>query len=1445
MRQIFHKYITIFLIFCAFYFGIVPLLISKMLPGICENISKSSEYTVKIENPKFIISIIPTAQLKSDSLYIKIKNDNTDVLISQPNIKIRILPLLSGKLHINKIYADDINLNIFLKKNFELDRDFVEQLSTLPLKVDCIKINKYKLSTYSDINTKPVLLSGENFIYKKNGRYFKINIESDLNIEDKISKIKTYIYLPKNTNAKNTDINIDISNFNLSPLNDFFKQYLPKDMLLIKGIVDIHVNKTKLDAVFSNFGILMSDSAKSIIFPNILDINSKFEITETKIIFDELKMNSKNIHLLGNGTITDFLDLKLGRINMNFQLDKSKVEDIIDMLPPLITEDFNVYKLKFYKFYGNAMANFSVKGDFFEPSITGDAYIDNGVLIKPIPNTPGAIVKLKFAGKYLYYDVYVPATNGQKVWVKGGVEIYNVKYADMRVWSTKNVDLELAESKVVPIHEILNFVIGPVPIMDIKGTGNIDITVKGNRKSPHVWGTLNFYDVKTFFNEIPNMVLTKAKATLDFDDENAVFKTQEGLVNNIPIDIQGTCNLAGRFDFNVKSQNQDIDYLYNAIKTSTMLEELKRMIPNIDKCLGKINLQLKVYGNIKDINDLKYNKNFFTSGVIELLGNTFGINNYEIKNTKGTINYNNTSANIKATSTIGNSIMDANISVKNDIADVNIQIPRLNIKDILSKPNKFQQEVCDIICQISAKYKGKIEPIELNKLNLSAKITEVGKNNKLQLSPAQIIIKNNKLNISGLRGHLTDTKSSFDIDLSVNSLSDFPKSNVDGSINLVSFELPSLNMVRQYNLIPPKYDIIKFDRGKINTKIKIHNNKINSYMDLGGVWLTYIPMELPIKIVNGSLIVRNNSLKLNKINLSADNMPILLDGTINDIFNKQNFEMYINSKINQEFVDKYFNKNKIYPVKLKGELGITSKIKGIKDNFDFYSQLYLPKEASIYHLGATVGDIENALSWNINAKITNNILKLKEFSYDKLISSQNGKETRLNMLKSNGTITLLPGDVMFDSLHVKTSHPTDARIFNIIFRKPNIKQGQFTSDLHFNGKLSNPKINGTFHIFETNIPFLDTTMKNITMLFKDRTIDISSFGEVLGNDVKISAVLKNKLTKPYYVESANLYTKVLDLNHIINLLKLSQVDNYQALENFEGTDISAIVIKNLRMSANNIYLRNISAENFEANASWSDKKILKVDNFKFNIANGTLRGNFVNNLPKNKIDIDLKAKDINANDLAYAVFDLNNQIYGDLTGNLKLACIGINYENCMKTLDGDVSFNVKDGKMPKLGSLEYLLRAGNLLKGGLTSLSINSVIDIITPLKTGDFSDIYGTINIKNGIANDISISSVGKSLNLFMSGTYNFSTAIAEMEVLGMLSKKISTMFGPLGNVSLNTMLNKIPGIDLTSDSYLLEKINKIPGIEFSSKAYRKFLARIKGDINGDNYVTTFEWIN
>ena len=85
------------------------------------------------------------------------------------------------------------------------------------------------------------------------------------------------------------------------------------------------------------------------------------------------------------------------------------------------------------------------------------------------------------------------------------------------------------------------------------------------------------------------------------------------------------------------------------------------------------------------------------------------------------------------------------------------------------------------------------------------------------------------------------------------------------------------------------------------------------------------------------------------------------------------------------------------------------------------------------------------------------------------------------------------------------------------------------------------------------------------------------------------------------------------------------------------------------------------------------------------------------------------------------------------------------------------------------------------------------------------------------------------------------------EIYVFGRLSKSANTILGVIGNASLNSLFALIPGINLNEpqNAFLLKEINKIPGIELSSQKYRLFRAVIDGDISGEEYVKSFEWVN
>ena len=1433
-----------------FWLCILPSIITNTVKVLCKNLSYNSPYNITVVNPHTQLSVLPILTFSADSINISATNDSADLELQNFKIKLRLLPLLSGKLHINSLKTSSFELTANLTKNLELDKDFFEKIEKTNIQCNSLEIEKHKINFYPKEFNYPISFSGNELTYQRKNRYIKLVTDSTLNFGKNNSAIKLNLFLPKNNDINKTIFDVNVQTLDIAPLRTYLKHYLPSDLQEIKGKVDISANKDELVTELTDCAFVMKDPAKSMILPNRLSIKSKFQIKRKSIDFENLSIESKNLHANISGKVIDYFGKTMPTLSLKVRVDKSRVEDFISILPPLKFEEINLYKLKKYKFYGDSLANFTVKGRLPEPEITGDIYVNNGILTKPIPNTVnGATIKLNMTGKNVNYDVFVPAGGSEKVWVKGTQEFYNVKYADMTVKSTSSVDLKVAQNVVMPLHEILNFIIGPVPIMDIYGKGNIDIKVKGNRKNPHVWGVFNVKNGDVRFNEMPNLWLKNADAVLKFNDQNAVFSSQNGLVNGKPFSINGNCNLFGKFDFDVVSTNQSSRELYNAIKTASLIPEINKLLPKLDYISGLTDLNLKIYGVVEDIANLKFNENAFIKGNIKLSDNNFVFQNVKVEQTNGNISFDTNSVDTDIIAQTAGQPLSLKGKIKNNIADIILNVPKLNPNFILPDENLRTYLILPYV-SINGKYKGTVDNIEYDNLNIEAKILDSNSNSNIQFYPAGLItLSKNKIHVKNVRGFVEDKKNSFDINLYINNaFSKQPETN--GVLNFKTNDLSSINVLLASRILPQNIKNYtkdyEFQSGNLNLNAKIINNKPICEVNLSGISFVYLPLDLPIEIINGSLSVKNNIMKFNKVNILADKMPILADGEIKDIFDKKIFNLYLNSKPRQDFIDKYINKNQIYPIKIKGDIVYWVRLKGTPSNYDLKAKMNMSKDSSLYHFGATIGDVENAIEVSLDSEVKSSIShKIKEFSYDKIIDSQNGKQTKLNLLKANGGVKILKDDLEFDNLHIKTTNPTDARIFNIIFRKPNLKQGQFTSDLRFNGKLSNPRVLGNFHIFEANLPFLDTAMKNIELVFKDKTIEIKSKGEIIGNEITFYGVLQNKLTLPYKIEKAFLYTKDLDLNQIVNKLKVAQMENASTVESYEGFNLKSITAQDFRLKADNIRLRNIHATDFDAITSLSDKGMFDVNKFRFNIASGTLEGRYTYNFANSETGLKLNANRINANDITLALFDLDNQIYGDLTGTVNLTCRGESYNRCMETLNGKTEFNVANGKMPKLGSLEYLLKAGNLVKGGLTGISINSVIDLITPLKTGEFSNIYGLIKIKEGVADNIEITTKGKDLSLFIGGTYNFSTSNADMEVFGLLSRKISTMFGPIGNISINTLFNVIPGIDLTNNSPVLERINRIPGIELSDKSYRKFVAEIIGNINGDDYVKSFKWIN
>jgi len=1448
------------ILFLGIYFVGIPEYVNSN-PELLEKFAEGTTgFKVKFDNLKIKnrFSIVVNADR------VSIVNDNgSDALnVQNMQLSIRILPLLFRHLSLKYFNSDEINLYFVLDEDSKFRLGQYILATELPLKLTKLKadIKDYNIYLDDKKQSKQMIYDG-NFFKVDNfecGKQLKLSTAGKLIAGSKESEFDTDvdIKLPFNNKFK---IAGTLRNLDLSEFSEYIKIISNNKINSSTGLINVslkdnlvnnEINTINAEIIANDFGLYGKDLKTSMYSKEKVVISGDFYPVKNGFGINTMKIASDGILGFVSGNITK-LDSKIPDIDLKVNINPTKAEKVLQLLPPEphLSPDINLLVLKQAGFWGDVSGNLEIKGKSDYPDVYGSVLVKNAYMVKEIPNSKKGTIKLDFQGDEMFLEVNVPTSPKEVVWVNGFIKLDKDRAADLHITSTKNVDLKTAQIVLNPLHDVFEFELGPVPIMDIRGKGGINFHVIGTKKDPHGWGVFEFKDAIVSFLDIHNLVLTNGSGKLEFNNQDTFFKSNTALIDGKTVNIEGTCSLNGDLNFNVSANNQDLGKLITVVKTSPMLKDIQRMLSSIDSASGKSNLKLNLTGKVKDVNDIVFNKNIFAKGSIDLISNGLTVNKIPISKVNGVINFNNFDADFDLNSKIVNSVVYITGKIRNNIANLQIESKNFNIGDgikslSLKIPNF--KDLSAMETDFVAKYNGKIEDIEYDKIYLKGKIiSNRGKDSSIIVNNFNYELNNSNFRLSNVSGSYNG--SPYNFTLNISKL--FSKKRIiNGNGKISSLDLKMINYLK--DLLPDEnIRNIEVKDGKTDIAFRIWNNNYNIYSVLDNISFINKSFNTEFFLKSGSILFHNNILSLNKINAIIEGSPIFADGKISNVTKNPEFNLYINMNPTQNLVDQIYNKNQIYPLKIKGDVNLTSQITGPIKKIRTKSSLDIGKNSSLYYMGAFIGDVENPVKISLDSNISGNNIHINNLEYNKIIMSQNNKPYIKTQLNSSGTLVLLPDNVAgFNNLKIKTQEPTDAKIFNLIFRKPFMKQGVFTSDLVLNGTSLNPKIRGLLDITSIDIPLFDSTIRGINLDFKNDKIYISSKGTVLTNDVVLDAAMKNKLVPPYVVDDINLKMKNLNINKITDAIRDAEVESahrgsvQQTEQNF---DLSQVIVLNSDISADKIKVRNVNADKFNAKMKITDKHVIEVDNFKFNIAQGSVAGDFKYDLNSNKTNLNINLKDANALVMSEALFDLKGQVYGELSGDFNLSCFGNSNDDCFRSLSGNGNFKIANGRMPKLGSLEYLLKAGNLFKGGITGLSINSLVDLVTPLKTGEFESISGDINIDKGIADNVNIYSSGNDLNMYMFGSYNIITSVADMKLVGSLSKNITTVFGKIKNLSLNTLFNTIPGVNDSTEKLLLQSdISKIPNIKEATDIFRIFAVEVNGDINGTDYVKSFRWV-
>ena len=1417
-------FFALFIVFIIFIFAFKFLISYSFIEN---KFNKLTGLKIEFVKPQTNIDLHFNLNTKAQEINIYDKDKKIKFLsLKNTDISLKPIGLIFNRAYFKKINIDDISLKI--KRNQKGEIDLINAtnknlISLLNKKITLTRLDsniknldftfddEYKIKSKIKTNFKNTNIS----ISKKKKEFNLIQngtIETNINNSKQIANLNLKINskYPFNIISSNDlNLNVDLNNINLYIFNDLVKKYISKEIEIFEGKADLTLDtlneKQHLDLKIQNPTLKLNNKKIISPFKNGITLESKFIIDKNAIKIEDFKTKGQNLSLTSTGEISDYLSKK-PKTKINTKIENTQINNLIPLIPDnaFFYRPKGIPTLKKSNFYG--VINGEINIDLFPLNANGELKIKN----VHIPNYPKPYkqndVNIKFLGDILrvYTRVYTP--DNEYVLVDGISKLDNSLWGKYRIKSTPKIDLAFAQLYLVPIQQIIGFNIGPVPIMDISGYGNIDINTQGTLSDAQVFGSFKANNANATIKGL-DAKLTHGDCELIFDDKDLILEKIKGKLDNADFILSGKTNIKGETKLNVKINNAQTDKILKIFNNSLVSKPYIKYTKNID-AKGNIKADINLEGIVKDFENQSFFEILEPSGNIVLSENkVFLKNNLKTDNLSGILNFGQEQSG-QFSFNINNSKFNAEFNSKDSLKKI-------------SKGEKF-----NINTQIFS------NKIELK--DIFPDLANINFYSKLFLK-SQGIISLNNINLENFKhdGYLIGLNSSKIKDIKFNS-------------GIIKF-----NNNKTY------FDKLNIDFKEGNIKANGNINNITSKNPIGDLIITLTNINTNVflakeklklsktKIKNGQIIFKGNNLKLDSISADMGSAPLFFNANLKDIYNTKNINANFSTIINETTADNIINPHLITPIKITGEIPFKGSFSGNNNNYTIDFSGTIPRNSDISFGGANLGDINHKRELQGNISVSENLAKINNLKLIKYIANQNNKINPLIALKASGQVIQNENNIIYDNLKIATNSPINVRILNLIFKKSLLKKGNFDCNITLNGELKLPKVSGKINLYDLDIPLYDTKIDNVKLNISNKFIDGEIIAKNKQSDAKLKVHALNKLEAPYIVKDFILTSNKININTLLN--------SYTPIDS--KTDISTkselvlkpqdIILEKGSFDFKEVQYDKITAHNLSGNLNYKDG-VVDIKNMLLDIADGSINANGKYDIKSTKLNLNAKMENCDSNILAKDFLKLPNQIFGKMDGSLTLSGKNLHTYEGINSIKSKIDFAIDNGKMPKLGSLEYLLRAGNLFKNGLLGLSLNNLIEALTPYKTGEFEKISGNLSIANGEIETLNIFSKGKNLSLFLDGNYSILENFADIQIYGKLSQNISNALGAIGNASINQLVETLTQVKRNKNeknTQLQQSLDKIPLIENETNP-RYFKARVLGDINKDNYIKNFNWI-
>ena len=1466
---------------------------------------KMTNLELELKNSQFKNGIDLSFSFVADEISVSCENAKSPFLVAKkPNLKIRLLPLLFSKINIAKLSVQDFNLNLTRQNN----GDFAEFKNLKSEKfgnkkdlfVNNLELNKGKivvldLAHNKNLNFQINNLKLNNFTPKKSAF---IDLKSTLEITDlKLNKksatnfdLSLNYKMPFESNLDDFFLLLNLSEIDFSFLQSYFAEFLPLNFQKTSGKLSLNIEtknaKNKVLSINSNLGdldfryLVNSKSANSTLLGQS-NFNSQILLkqNEIEILSSELKTQKSNI--IVSGKISSYLNDKINQ-NVKILVRNSDFGELLNLVPrgviPYKTDV--VEEIKNAKPHAKINGELNVAGNFVTPDVFGDLAFQDIYLFERPENFETAIAKCKFIGQSVDVDVFVPAPNFQFVKIKGNSKLYGELIGKYEVLSSSVVDLAYAHKYLVPIKRALGFKLGPVPDMQISGLGSIHIFTEGTIDNAVVNGKFSAKNASATLKGLSTPI-KNANLNLTFDKKVVKVDKMFGDFAGGKFKLSGFADDYNNIDMLVELLNVDAKSAIKMAKESDIIKKKIGDISFVNASSGKINSKIYLKGKPKTLEGVAFLDEIQPYGTIDLKDvKTALLGKLIIDNTNGVFKFSD-----KYFLDLKSDFKGSKIALKGDVAPLLIDLAnkktqyKLNLvnttqnllfSDIIKIVGDFNYfgnknlslalkspivNDIDFLSNANLSISGVISAynsaFDFSKLNLNGKIVPINSlkskniefiNGDYKFVNSKFVINNSKIKLFG-----SEILSSGEI-LNILKLKPIlnlkiasQRLNLQKLVDFANLNLPFV----MKNLFSQFSDL----KGDVAFDLDIKKNIPNGKLTLNNLSAFNTKQNANFTVRNADIKLKGQNIVIDGIGMTYGSLPMFFEGKINNFLSqKQKINAYFTTNFDEKSADLLFNPYLTYPIKIDGELRLKGRLVGDFDNYTLFSYLTVPKGSNISYMGAILDDLEYEREISARLDVLGNKVKINPVKYLKYVKSQNNKPTPLEMIKITGGAHAVGDNIFLDNISITTPNSVNAKLFNVLFKKSILKQGLFDCDLKISGNALKPVFVGNIKARDVNIPLYNTKINDIKFDISPKNIEGVLIGKAYNSDIELLAKIVNKPDFPIVLNDLQVKSKKISLSEIVEgLAHLPKTNSDFNPSSPIVFGVQDLIIKKGKLLADEVLLNDLVSKNLSVDFSNLTGETLVVDKMVFDIAGGKVLSDGSFDVLNSNFKLNSFVDDCDINILAKSFLGLQNQIYGVADAQILLQGKIPDNLYAIENYEGRIDFSLNNGKMPKLGSLEYLLRAGNLFKSGLLGLTLNNIIEVLTPYKTGEFSKISGGFNLKNATIDDLEIYSKGKNLSLFIFGNYDIFADNADIEILGRLSKKVSNLLGPIGNASLNSLLNFVTNKNIkeSAKTKIFDSVNKIPLIELTGDDYRLFAVKVMGSLNVDNYVKSFNWLN